>query len=110
MATVTNKREVLRAKGKVKVIWATENRKKRRNLTCGKFGFVNRTIQKIWKNIFKIISAFQQDGLKLKRFRKPGRSDVDEALHKWLKQQKSGNVTVMITLVPPKFYFKLIYF
>jgi hypothetical protein len=27
MATVTNKREVLSAKGKVKVIWAVENRK-----------------------------------------------------------------------------------
>jgi len=70
--------------------------------------FVNRTIQRIWKTRIKIISAFQQNGLRIKRFRKPERSGIDEALDKWLKQQKSGNATVsgplrMITSVPPKF-------
>lgn len=44
------------------------------------FSFVNRTIQRIWKTRIKIISAFQQNGLRLKRFRKPERCDIDETL------------------------------
>jgi hypothetical protein len=41
------------------------------------FGLVNSTIQTIWKSRTKIISAFEQNGTKIKRFRKPDRSDVD---------------------------------
>ena len=46
----------------------------------GEFGLVNSTIQKICKNRTKIISAFKQNGSRIKRFRKPERSDVSEAL------------------------------
>jgi hypothetical protein len=109
MATVTNTREVLKVEGKVNMIRTIENRKKK-NLTCVnvEFSFVNRTIQRIWKTRIKIISAFQQNGLRIKRFRKPEGSGIDEALYKWLQQQKSGNATVsgplrMITSVLTKF-------
>ena len=110
MATVTNRRKILSVEGKVNVIRTIENGGK--NLTCVnvEFSFVNRTIQRIWNSRIKIISAFQQNGLRIKRFRQPERSDVDEALDKWLKQQIRGNVSVtgplrMITSVPPKFEF-----
>jgi len=51
-------------------------------------------IQTIWNNRTRITSAFEQNGSRIKRFRKPGRSDVDEALLKWFKQQTSGNEPV----------------
>jgi len=56
------------------------------------FGHVNSTIQTIWKKRTNIISAFEQNGLRIKRYRKPERSDVDEALLRWFKQQRSDIV------------------
>lgn len=73
--------------GKVKVIWQTENGRKRADL-YREFVVVNSVIQKIWKNRTKIIRAFEQNGSRLMRFRKPERSDVDEALLKWLSQSE----------------------
>jgi len=59
MATVTNKRKVLSVEGTVKS--DTANRKWTEKAdACRKFGLVNSTIQKIWKNGTKIISVFQQ--------------------------------------------------
>ena len=74
---------------------------------CQKFGFVNSRIKKIWKNRTKIIRAFQQNRLRIKQFRKSERSDIDEVLHKWFKQQRSDNVPVsglllVIIFVLPK--------
>jgi hypothetical protein len=48
----------------------------------------------IWKNETKNISVFEKNGSRIKRFRKPERSDGDEAQVKWLQQQKGDNVTV----------------
>jgi hypothetical protein len=50
---------------------------------CREFGLVNSTIQAIWKNRTKIISAFEQKGERIKKLRKPVRSDGDEAMLKW---------------------------
>ena len=58
---------------------------------CRDFGIVNSTVQTNWKNRTRIISAFERNGSRIERFRKPQRSDVDEALLKWFKQQRSGN-------------------
>ena len=62
----------------------------------------------IWTNRNKIISATEQNGLRVKQFRKPEWSGIEEALLKWLKQERSENVLVsgpllMITSVLPKF-------
>ena len=82
---------------------------------CREFGLVSSTIQTIWKNGTKIISAFEQNGLRIKRYRKPERSDVDEALLRWFKQQRSdivpisGPLLVIIFLVL-NFNFILVYF
>jgi hypothetical protein len=38
---------------------------------CQEFGLVNSTIQTIWKNRIKTISAFEQNGSKIKRLQKP---------------------------------------
>jgi len=46
---------------------------------CREFGLVNCTIQTTWENRTKIISAFERNGLRITRFRKRERSDVDEA-------------------------------
>jgi len=53
---------------------------------CREFGLINSMIQRICKNITKINSTFERKGSRIKRFRKPERSDVNEALLKWLKQ------------------------
>ena len=45
-------------------------------------GLINSVIQMIWRNRTKIISAFEQNGSGIKRFRKPERSDVDVELLK----------------------------
>ena len=55
---------------------------------CRDFDLVNSKIQKIWKNRTKIASAFERNGSRIKRFLKIGRSDVDEALIKWLSNSE----------------------
>jgi hypothetical protein len=82
MTTVTNRRKVLSAEEKVKSIREIENGKKKADVSR-EFGFVNSTIQTICKNRSKLITAFKRNGSRIKRFRKPERSDVDEALLKW---------------------------
>ena len=49
--------------------------KKKANV-CREFGFVNSTIQTIRKNRTRIIGAFEQNGSRIKLFRKSERSDV----------------------------------
>ena len=77
---------------------------------CREFGFVNSTIQTICKKRTKIISAFEQNGSRIKRFQEPVRSGFGMALLKCFKQERSDNVLVrgpllMITSVLhiPKF-------
>ena len=54
-----------------------ENGKKKAD-ACREFVLVNSTMKTILKNGTKIISAFERNGLRIKRFRKPERSDVDD--------------------------------
>jgi hypothetical protein len=87
----------------------TENRKKKADV-LREFVLVNYAIQKIFKNGSKIISDFEENGSTIKRLRKPGRSDANEALLKWFKPQKNDNVSVsvplfIITSVLPNFKF-----
>ena len=72
------------------VIRQIANGKKKADL-CREFGFVNSAFQTIWKNRTKIINALEQNGWRIKRFRKPERSDVNGALLKCSKQQRSEN-------------------
>ena len=46
---------------------------------CREFGLVNSTNQRFVKTT-NIISKFERNGSRIKRFRKPERSDDDEAL------------------------------
>jgi hypothetical protein len=55
------KREVLGADGKVKATWEKENGKKKVGV-YREFDRLNSTTQAIWKNITKIVSAFEQKG------------------------------------------------
>jgi len=50
---------------------------------CQEYGLVNSTIQKVWKIRTKIIGAYEENGSRIKRLRKPKGSDVDEELLKW---------------------------
>lgn len=59
------------------------------------YGLVHSTIQNIWKNRTKMISAFEQSGSRIKRFRKPQRRDVDERL----KQQRNDSDLLNCPLV-----------
>ena len=74
---------------------------------CGEFGFINSTIKKIWENKTKIIRASEQKGSRIKQFWKPEQSDVDEALLKWFKKQRSENAPVsgllLVVVFVPKF-------
>jgi hypothetical protein len=72
---------------------------------CREIGLVNSMIQTIWKNRTKIISAFEQNE----------RSDVDEALLKWFKYERSDNLPVsgplhMVNFLFLNFTFKVMYF
>ena len=60
------------------------------------------------ENRSQIISAFEQNGLRIKRFWKPEQCDVSEAMLKWFQQDRSDNVPVsgpllMITFALSKF-------
>ena len=66
--------------GKGKVIRQIQNGEKKVDV-YREFGLVKSVIERIYQNRTKIISAFEQNGSRIKRFRKPERSDVDEALH-----------------------------
>jgi len=74
-----NRRKVLSVKGEVKVIWQVEDGKKKADV-CWEFCPVNSTIQMIWKKQNQNLSTGEQNGLKIKRFLKPERSDIYEAL------------------------------
>jgi transposase-like protein len=87
MVTIMNKRKALSVEEKGKVIREIENGKKKADV-CQEFGLVNSTTQTIWKNRTKIFSAFQQNGSRIKRLRKPERSDVDEALPSGLSNRE----------------------
>ena len=50
---------------------------------CWEFGPVNSMIRTICKNRTKIISSFEQKTSRVKLFRKPERSNVDEPLLNW---------------------------
>jgi hypothetical protein len=76
-----------------KVKQETENGEKKVEV-CREFDLVYSTIQRICKNRTRIISAFEQNGSRINRLRKPDRSDADEELLKWFKQQRSDNVPV----------------
>jgi hypothetical protein len=60
---------------------------------CREFGLVNSAIQTICRNITIFISAFEQNGLRIRRLRKHERSDIDEALLMWFKQERSDKCT-----------------
>jgi len=55
---------------------------------CQEFDLVNSTDQTIWENRTIFISAVEQNGSIIKRFWKPERNDIDEALLKWFQQEK----------------------
>jgi hypothetical protein len=63
-------------------------KKKKADLCC-EFAFVNSTIHTICKKKTKIISAFEQNGSRIKRFQEPVRSGFGMALLKWFKQERS---------------------
>ena len=58
------------------------------------FGLVNSTIQMIRESRTKIIGAFDQNGSRLKRFRKLERNDGNEALLEWFQQHRSDIVAM----------------
>jgi transposase-like protein len=88
VSEVAKKRKVLSVEDKGNVIKQIESGKKKADV-CQEFGLVNSTIETIWKNKDKIMSAFEKNGSQIKRLRKPEWSDVDEVLLKWLKQKRN---------------------
>ena len=87
MTTVMNNRNVLSIKGKVKVIWKTENWRKKADL-CREFGLVNSIIQMICENRAIIISGFEWNELRIKLFWKLERSDIGEMLNSGLSKRE----------------------
>jgi hypothetical protein len=62
----------------------------RRKLPCvGNLVSLILRSKRFGKNRTKIISAFEQNGSRIKQLRKPERSDVVEARLKWFKHQRS---------------------
>jgi CENP-B N-terminal DNA-binding domain. len=65
MAAVTNKRKILDIEEKVKLTQEIENDVKNADV-CQEFGLINSTMKMIWKSRIKIISAFEQNRLRIK--------------------------------------------
>jgi hypothetical protein len=61
MVTLARKRKFLSIGEAVKVIREIESGKRKADV-CREFGLVKSNLQTIWKNITKIISAFEQNG------------------------------------------------
>ena len=85
---MTNRRSVWSVEGNVTGIRQTESGIEIADV-CREFGLANCAIQTIRQNGTKIIGAFEQKGSRVKGFWKPERSDVDETLLQWVKQQIS---------------------
>jgi lipoate-protein ligase A len=73
------------------VMQRKENGKKKADVGR-KVGLISSTIEMVCKNRTKIISAVEQNGSTIKRFRKPERNDVNDALLRWFQQERSDNV------------------
>ena len=76
--------------------------------------FFNSTVETIWKNVIKIIRAFEQNGFRVMWFQKFEWSDIVEALVEYFKQERSDSVpiigpVIMINYFLINFNFKLIY-
>jgi hypothetical protein len=106
MATVMNKTKVLCVEEKFKLTRQIHNGKKKADV-YPEFGPVISTIQTIWENRTKTVSAFAENGSRIKRFGKPERNDVKEALFKSFKEQRSGTVTIRRPF--PVIFFFLIF-
>jgi hypothetical protein len=63
---------------------------------CREFDLIHSAIRKIYKNRTKVIIAFEENESIIKRFRKPERSDVDEALLMWFKQERGDEVSLSV--------------
>jgi hypothetical protein len=100
MATFASKRKFLSV-DEVEVIRGIESGKKKTDV-CREFGLVNSTLQIIWKNRTKIIIVFEQNGWRIKRFRKPERSDDDKVLINCFKQKGGDNVPVSGSIIMTK--------
>jgi len=100
MATLASKRKFLIVE-EVKVIRGIERGERKDNM-CREFCLVNSTLQIIWENRTKIISAVEQNGWRIRRFRKPERSDVDEELLKCFKQKRGDNVPLSGSIIMTK--------
>jgi hypothetical protein len=86
MATVTNKRKGLSVEGKVKAIRQLENEKKKADVGR-KVGLLDSTIEMICKNRTIIISALEQNGSRIKLFRKPEVTSLRRCLGGFSKRQ-----------------------
>ena len=107
MGTVTNKRKVQSVEENVNALREIENGKQNADV-WREFGLVISENQTSWKKLKKIINVFKQNGEEIKLFRKPVRSDLDEALLMWFKHQTSDNVPVsclLLTLIFVSFKF-----
>jgi len=85
MATVTAKtlwssKEKLKSHEKQKTREKERNKQTNKDDVCREFGRVNSTSQATSEKQIKIICASEQVGSRIKRARKPERSDVDKAL------------------------------
>uniref|UniRef100_A0A6I8N6S5 HTH CENPB-type domain-containing protein n=1 Tax=Ornithorhynchus anatinus TaxID=9258 RepID=A0A6I8N6S5_ORNAN len=90
---VSTKRKNLSMEDKVQVIREVE-RGKKKSAVGRQFNLVRSTIHRIWNDRERILSAFEQEGPKAKRLRKPARGDVTEALAAWVRQQRAADVPV----------------
>lgn len=74
---------------------------------CREFGLINSTIEKICKNRTKIPCAFwnELNRSRIKQLGKPESGDVNEALFKWFRQQRTDSVPVSGSYININFVF-----
>jgi hypothetical protein len=106
VATVTNTRKVLSVNEKLQEYNQQKMEKKKK--TSDLCGDLVSSIQTIWNNRTTMINVSEQNRSRIKRLRKPERSDLSEALLKVFKQQRSDNASMngpllVISFVLPSF-------
>ncbi|XP_057327621.1 tigger transposable element-derived protein 4-like [Microplitis mediator] len=87
------KRKVFDIKEKAHIIWRLESGETNNGI-AKEYAVSHSTISTIWKDKERIKKTFEENNLKIKRARTTEHNDIDQALLKWFKHQRSNNIPI----------------
>ncbi|XP_057339399.1 tigger transposable element-derived protein 4-like [Microplitis mediator] len=87
------KRKVFDIEEKAHIIWRLESGETNNGI-AKEYAVSHSTISTIWKDKERIKKTFEENNLKIKRARTTEHNDIDQALLKWFKHQRSNNIPI----------------